>query len=196
MYRNPVIWSEQNQITGDSIFLLSNKETKKLDSLKVFDNSFIISKDSLSINDFNQIKGRNMLGKFEKNKLRMLHVLGNAESVYYNRNEQTQILETITVEISSNIEFLLDNGEIETIKYITKSDGKTYPPSKFPDDLRKLKGFIWREEEQPKSKEDIFINNGQRDTTPVRKGNPPKKEDRLNQKNAEKKDKKTDLKIN
>lgn len=196
MYRNPVIWSEQNQITGDSIFLLSNKETNKLDSLKVFDNSFIISKDSLSINDFNQIKGRNMLGKFEKNKLRMLHVLGNAESVYYNRNEQSQILETITVEISSNIEFVLDNGEIETIKYITKSDGKTYPPSKFPDDLRKLKGFIWREEEQPKSKEDIFINNGQRDTTPVRKGNPPKKEDIRNQKNAEKNDKKTDLKIN
>ncbi len=196
MYRNPILWSEKNQITGDSIFLLSNKETKKLDSLKVFDNSFIISKDSLSENDFNQIKGRNMLGKFEKNKLRMLHVLGNSESIYYNRNEQTQVLETITKEISSNIEFVLDNGEIETIKYLVKSDGVTYPPSKFPDDIRQLKGFIWREEEQPKTKDDIFINKGEIDTTPVRKGAPPKKEDARNQKNALIKDKKTDLKSN
>lgn len=170
MYRNPVIWSDKNQITGDSIFLLSNKETKKLDSLKVFDNAFIISKDSISENDFNQIKGRNMLGKFEENKLRMLHVLGNAESIYYNRNEQTKVLETITKEISSNIEFMLDNGEIETIKYLKKSDGKTYPPSLFPNDLRQLKGFIWREEEQPKTKNDIFKKSIERDKTPIKKG--------------------------
>jgi len=169
MYRNPVIWSDQNQITGDSIFLLTNKITKKLDSLKVFDNAFIISKDSLSENDFNQIKGRNMLGKFEKNKLRTLFVLGNAESVYHNRNEQTQVLETITKEISSNIEFTLDNGQIETIKYLKKSDGRTYPPSMFPEDLRELKGFNWREKEQPKSQEDIFIKNTEIDKTPVKK---------------------------
>jgi hypothetical protein len=33
----------------------------------------------------------------------------------------------------------------------------TYPPSQLPKDVRKLKGFIWREEEQPKKMEDIFI---------------------------------------
>ena len=156
MFRNPVLWSDQNQITGDSIHLISNTETEKLDSLKVLNNAFIVSKDSLSENDFNQIKGRNMFGKFEKNKLRLLLVKGNAESVYYNRNEQN-VLESITKEISSNIEFTLENGQIESIKYLKKSDGKTYPPSKLPEDVKKLKGFIWREDEQPKKMEDIFI---------------------------------------
>jgi hypothetical protein len=33
----------------------------------------------------------------------------------------------------------------------------TYPPSQLPKDVRKLKGFIWREEEQPKKMEDIFL---------------------------------------
>lgn len=188
MYRNPVIWSDKNQITGDSIFLLSNKETKKLDSLKVFDNAFIISKDSLSENDFNQIKGRNMLGKFEKNKLQTLLVLGNAESVYFNRNEETNVLETITKEISSNIEFTLDEGVIESIKYLKKSDGKTYPPSMLPEEVKQLKGFIWREDEQPKSKEDIFIKDPERDKTPVKKGAPPKKEAILDKKKASKKE--------
>lgn len=159
MFKNPVIWSDQNQITGDTIHLLSNVETEKLDSLKVLNNSFIVSKDSISKEDFNQIKGRNMFGKFRENKLHLLLVKGNAESVYFNRNEDTQVLETITKEISSNIEFTLEQGQIETIKYLKKSDGNTYPPSKLPDDVRKLKGFIWREDEQPKKMEDIFIHD-------------------------------------
>lgn len=159
MYRDPVIWSDQNQITGDSIYLQSNLKTEKLDSLKVFNNAFIISKDSLAKNDFNQIKGRNMYGKFENNALRFLLVKGNAESLYYNRNQETQELETITKLVSSNIEFTLENGEIQTIKYLKDSDGKTYPPSEFEEEARKIKGFIWREKEQPKQKEDIFIKD-------------------------------------
>ena len=165
MFKNPVIWSDQNQITGDTIHLISNVETEKLDSLKVLNNSFIVSKDSVSNKDFNQIKGRNMFGKFKENKLHLLLVKGNAESVYFNRNEETNVLETITKEISSNIEFTLDSGQIETIKYLKKSDGNTYPPSKLPDDVRELKGFIWREDEQPKKMEDIFIRDN-KDTIP------------------------------
>ncbi|WP_459741736.1 OstA-like protein [Polaribacter sp. OB-PA-B3] len=156
MFRNPVLWSDGNQITGDTIHLLSNVETEKLDSLKVLNNAFIVSKDSLSIEEYNQIKGRNMFGKFKENKLKLLLVKGNAESVYYNRNEETGIIETITKEISSNIEFTLENGQIATIKYLKKSEGKTYPPSLFPSEDKKLQGFIWRESEQPKTKEDIF----------------------------------------
>lgn len=159
MFKNPVIWSDQNQITGDTIHLTSNVKTEKLDSLKVLNNSFIISKDSLAKDNFNQIKGRNMFGKFKENKLRLLLVKGNAESVYFNRNEQTSTLETITKEISSNIEFTLANGQIESIKYLKKSDGDTYPPSKYPEEERKLNGFIWRATEQPKKKEDVFLKN-------------------------------------
>lgn len=175
MYKNPVIWSDQNQITGDTIYLKSNTETEKLDSLFVINNAFIVSKDSLSEADFNQIKGRNMYGKFLKNKLRKLLVKGNAESVYYNRNEDTNELETITKEISSNIEFTLDEGEIESIKYLKDSEGKTYPPSKLPDNVRKLKGFIWRESEQPKKKEDIFIKDKSSINKSSKKKKQPKK---------------------
>ena len=169
LYRNPVIWSDKNQITGDTIYLKSNVDTEKLDSLKVFNNSFIVSKDSLSIDDFNQIKGRNMFGKFEKNKLKNLLVKGNAESVYYNRNEETSVIETITKEISSNIEFVFEKGVVKSIKYLKASDGKTYPPSMLPEDVKKLKGFIWRESEQPKKMEDIFTIDSNEKKAPIKK---------------------------
>ena len=54
-------------------------------------------------------------------------------------------------------EFSLENNEVTTIKCLKKTEAKTYPPSQFPEEEKKLKGFIWREDEQPKVMEDIFI---------------------------------------
>ena len=193
MYRNPVIWSDKNQITGDTIYLKSNVDTEKLDSLKVFNNAFIISKDSLSIDDFNQIKGRNMFGRFEENKLKSLLVKGNAESVYYNRNEETNIIETITKEISSNIEFTFENGIVESIKYLTATEGKTYPPSMLLEDVKKLKDFIWRESEQPKKMEDIFIKDTDEKKAPIKKGGLKKSAVILDEKSIENKKSKKEM---
>ncbi|SNR16042.1 OstA-like protein [Tenacibaculum jejuense] len=164
MFKNPVLWSGKSQITGDSIQFTTHKETNKLDSLRVLRNAFVIENDSLDPKNFNQIKGRDIFGKFENNDLRVLLVKGNAESLYYNRNEETFKLETITKEIASDIEFLLENNEVIQTKYFKKSEGKTYPPPDFPSDKAKFAGFIWREDEQPKVMEDIF----KRDTPKVK----------------------------
>lgn len=165
MFRNPVLWAQKSQITGDSIHFLSNQETNQLDSLKVLGNSFIIQQDSIEPTYFNQIKGRNMYGKFIENELKTLLVKGNGEAVNYNRNNDGE-LETITKQLCSNIEFEFLNQEISAIKCIKQSDGITYPPSQYPDQERQLKGFLWRETERPKTKEDIFIkeDNNQKET--------------------------------
>ncbi|MBE7652422.1 hypothetical protein J2Q11_10365 [Tenacibaculum finnmarkense genomovar finnmarkense] len=156
MFKNPIIWSGKNQITGDSIQLKNNTVTNKLDSLKVLKNAFMIQKDSLSEDDFNQIKGRNIYGKFEKSKLKTMLVKGNAESLYYNRNENTKKLETVTKEIASDIEFTFAENEIIETKYFKLSEGKTFPPSEFPSEEKKFRGFIWRGDEQPLSVDDLF----------------------------------------
>jgi lipopolysaccharide export system protein LptA len=172
MYYSPVLWSNDSQITGDSIKLLNNKETEKLDSLKILGNSFIIQQDTLDRKNFNQIKGKNMYGKFIDNKLKTLLVKGNGEAVNYNRNDEGK-LETITKQYCSNIEFGLLNNEINEIKCMIQSDGKTYPPSLFPEGERKLKGFVWREDEQPKTKEAIFIKDGKPERTQLFKPRTP-----------------------
>ncbi|CAL2082501.1 OstA-like protein [Tenacibaculum sp. 190524A02b] len=159
MFKNPILWSGKSQITGDSIHLLSEKKTNKLDSLFVIQNSFIIQKDSLAIDDYNQIKGRNIYGKFIKNEIKTMLVKGNAESLYFSRDDDTQKLETITKEIASDIEFTLEDNEIIETKYFKKSEGKTFPPSEFPKDEKKFRGFIWRGNEQPLTMEDIFIDD-------------------------------------
>jgi len=159
LFRNPILWSGKNQITGDSIQLLKNKETDKLDYLKILNNALNNQLDTIidGVSTYNQIKGRNMFGKFIDGKLKYFLVEGNAEVVFYNRNE-AGILETITKQECSSIEFTLDEtNNIESVKYIKKPEGTSYPPKDLPENARKLKGFIWREDEQPKTMEEIFV---------------------------------------
>ncbi|MFT5751226.1 MAG: lipopolysaccharide export system protein LptA, partial [Dokdonia sp.] len=86
MISRPILWSDRSQITGDSIHLINNTATEKLDSLKVFDNSFIIQKDS--IEGYNQVKGQKLYGFFnDENELNKVDILRNAESISYLREE-------------------------------------------------------------------------------------------------------------
>jgi len=153
MYRHPVLWNDVNQITGDSIFFLSNKKTNKLDSLKVFNKAFVIKRDSTG--GFSQIKGKNLYAKFSNDTIDNIYVSGNGQMINYNRDEKKELI-GITKLTCSNIKFKFKNGDIENIKYITKPTGKTYPPSKFPKEEEKLSGFVWREKEKPLTKNDIF----------------------------------------
>lgn len=153
MYRRPILWSDVNQITGDSIHFLTNKVTEKMDSLKVYNNAFVIKKDSTS--GFSQIKGKDLFGKFENDELSNIFVSGNGQMINYNRDENKELI-GITKMICSDMEFFFTEGELITLKYIVKPEGKTYPPSKFPENESKLPDFIWRQDEQPLTKEDIF----------------------------------------
>ena len=155
MFRKPVLWSQESQVTGDTIYLISNSETEKLDSLKILRNAFVIQKDSAG---FNQIKGRNILGKFMDNELEDINVIGNSESIMYVRNELDSLI-GIDKSTCSYINFKIKNKKIQDVTYFTEPEGDLYPPSDYPENLKKFKGFIWREDEKPLNLEDIFMDD-------------------------------------
>ncbi|MEP0264041.1 OstA-like protein [Dokdonia sp.] len=154
MIRRPVLWNEANQITGDSIHLVNNVVTEKLDSLKVFDNSFIVQKDSIS--GYNQVKGQKLYGFFNKeNQLDSVNILNNAESIVYMRQENGE-LQGIDKSKSASITILFRDKVIdETIKH-KKISGNIWPESQFLQQQQTFDGFEWRGEERLLSKEDIF----------------------------------------
>lgn len=155
LYRNPILWSQESQVTGDTIYLISNTETEKLDSLKILRNAFVIQKDSAG---FNQIKGRNILGKFMDNELEDINVIGNSESIMYVRDEKDSLI-GIDKSTCSYINFKIKNKKIQDVTYFTEPEGDLYPPSEFPENVRKFKGFLWREDEKPLHLENIFIDD-------------------------------------
>ena len=152
--KKPILWNLGNQMTGDTIHFISEKETKFLDSLLVFNNAFLISKDTLG-DGFNQIKGQKLIGLLEENELKNVHIIKNAEVIYYFRNSEN-LLEGINKSKSGKIEIEILDNSIEDIKLINDIDGVIYPENEFPKNAKKFKGFSWREDEQPQSVSDLF----------------------------------------
>ncbi|MBF7091414.1 OstA-like protein [Flavobacterium sp. ALJ2] len=151
---NPILWNGESQITGDIMHLIGDNNTQKLDSLKVLNNTFIISKDTLGTG-YNQVKGLNLYGKFKEGKLHDVDVIKNTEVVYYMRNDANELI-GINKNVSSKINLILENNGIETITFFNQVDGDIFPEAELPENARKLRGMNWRGEEKIKSKDDIF----------------------------------------
>lgn len=155
LIRNPVLWNVDNQMTGDSIHLISNLETEKLDSLKVINNAFIISLDSISMKGYNQAKGKDLFGKFIENELKYIDLVKNTEVIYYMYNDDDELI-GIDKTICSKISITMENSDIEDLIFFTDPDGDIFPETELPENSRLLKGFIWRGDERILTKDDIF----------------------------------------
>ncbi|MGB5819374.1 MAG: OstA-like protein [Saonia sp.] len=151
----PILWNGENQMTGDSIHLLTDKETEKLDSLKVLNNAFVISLDSISMEGYNQAKGKDLFGQFIENELKIIDLIKNTEVIYYMYNDDDELI-GIDKTICSEIRLIMANNDIEDITFFTNPDGDIFPETDLPENARKLKGFIWRGDERILTKDDIF----------------------------------------
>ncbi len=154
--RRPILWNLTNQITGDTIHLKSNPKTEKLDSLIVFENAFIISKDTLSTDYFSQIKGKRLVGLFDEgNQLKQVNIFKNAESVFVIRDENDEFV-GLDKARSANIEMYFAEGGIYYYKRLIGSEANTYPEKDIPKGVKKLKDFDWRPDERPLGFDDLF----------------------------------------
>ncbi len=152
---NPILWNGENQMTGDSIHLISDLETEKLDSLKVLNNAFIIALDTISNEGYNQAKGKDLFGKFIDNELKIIDLVKNTEVIYYLYNDDEELI-GINKTICSAIRLLMANNDIEDITFFTNPDGDIFPETELPESSRKLRGFIWRGDERIRTKDAIF----------------------------------------
>lgn len=152
---NPILWNVDNQMTGDSIHLISDLETEKLDSLRVIENAFIIAFDTIGKQGYNQAKGKDLFGKFIENELKIVDLIKNTEVIYYVYNDENELI-GIDKTICSKIRLEMANNDIEDITFYKNPDGDIYPEEDWPFETKKLKGFIWRGEEQIMSKDEIF----------------------------------------
>ncbi|TCK66720.1 OstA-like protein [Winogradskyella wandonensis] len=153
--RKPVLWNIDNQMSGDTIHLISDVKTEKLDSLKVFYNAFLVSKDTISTDGFNQTKGKELIGLFKDNELYNVDIIKNAEVIYYSRNEEGELI-GINKSKSGSINIKISDNNVDEIRLINKVDGDLSPESLFPKNANRLRGFDWRGDERPNSIEDLF----------------------------------------
>lgn len=151
MYLDPVIWNDnRHQLTSEEVVM--QMKDNSFDRANLHGNAMIISQED-SVH-FDQIKSTEMLGYFNSdNTLRRFDALGGVNAMFYMQEDSV-----ITILNSKQAQFMMvtmKNGTAERIKYYESVNSDAYPVYNLPKDKQRLKGFKWREDEQPKSRFDI-----------------------------------------
>ena len=151
LYDDPVVWSQENQITGDTILLFT--KNKKADRMQVFKNSFIASFVKPEI--FNQVKSTRMDAYFIDGNIDSVRARGSAECVYYIQDEDS----AFTGINQSNAELMdvyFKEKELQRVVFRTAVKGTIWPmKQKTPKEMH-LQNFKWRDAERPKTKYELF----------------------------------------
>ncbi len=139
MLNKPVLWTENDQITGDTIYVYIKSEI--LDSIYIPSNSFIISKEKNNL--FNQIKGNKLEGKFKKGSLNKLKLFTNTELKYFEFEENNELSGLNDIK-SSYIIINFKENEINNISFLNKPQATYIPKKLFTEKATLLEGFINR----------------------------------------------------
>ena len=138
-YTNPILWTDSNQITGDTIIVFRNQDG--LERLEAYKNGFVIEKDFNGF--YNQIKGKRLDAFFTKGSIYKVEVDGNGQSVYYAREDSVTysgVNDVLCGRMTINID---TSSRIRTIVFKNKPKATFYPLAKFPKSKSRLDGFKW-----------------------------------------------------
>lgn len=162
---NPIVWSDEKQVTGDKIEAYFDTEKEYIDSLRVIGNAFAISKaDSLNKKDeFNQVKGKLMIVYYKENQINLAKVIGNAQAITYadDTNEKTKEVERIGVSLSTcgTIEALFEDRRVQVISCNVGANTDIYPMSKISREKRFFTDYNWNTKDRLRKWQDIFLDS-------------------------------------
>lgn len=151
MQGNPVLWSDANQLTGDTVRLYL--KNKRPDWLHITGNALVVQRDD-SVN-YNQIKGNDLQGFFLGNALRKVVVNGNAMSVYFPKDKKGDLIGVNQNMGAKMTIFMNEKRKLDKIVLEPGTEGMMYPPFEAPDEVLFLKGFSWKQDVRPHSSSDV-----------------------------------------
>jgi lipopolysaccharide export system protein LptA len=143
-FQEPVLWTDSNQITGDTVIVFRNKLGIKY--MDVIDKGLVVEKDRNGL--FNQISGRYIKANFDEGRLDNIFVDGNAQSIYYALEDSTKYSGVNEV-FCGNMMINLDSNRVRTIKFMDQPKAIFYPLEKFPETKSKVPGFNWKNALKP-----------------------------------------------
>jgi lipopolysaccharide export system protein LptA len=152
MYYEPVIWSDSNQLSADSIIIRTYEG--EVDIIEMYERAFIISKsDSVH---FDQIYGKEMYGYVDNRELYRIDVISEGKSVYFIRDDEEKLIGVNFLECT-DMEIYMKDNKVDKVWFFEMPKGKIHPPLELTYDETKLPGFKWDIDYRPFSKDDLFV---------------------------------------
>jgi len=153
MYGTPVLWTENNQLSGDLIQAYT--KNKKVNKIHI--QHIAVAVQQQDSNYFNQLSGKEIIAYVDSGQLRKINVNGNAETVYYPMDDKDSTLVGLNRTQSSFVTMYLKNKKIYRVVLTTATNGIMYPMDKLTDKEMYLKTYFWVEEQRPKNIPDLFV---------------------------------------
>lgn len=150
-FRDPVLWATGTQLTGDTILLFIKNQTA--DKILLNQNGLIVKEAGKNL--YNQIKGNEITGYFAGETLDWMHVDGNAESIYYIKDDDGGFI-SVNKTLSGIINIYFKNSELHHVTFIKDPEGTMYPFTQRPMDQLLLENFHWEIKRRPKSKYELM----------------------------------------
>lgn len=155
LFKNPVVWTQSNQLFGDTIYLFT--ENRKPKRLYVYENAVAINRADTfpTHNFFNQVKGRTLNVMFSNGAIDSIHAKGSTESIYYITDAMNKY--TGVNQCTSDIldMYFVDKKPMR-IKPISDVNGTVYPIQQSNSDDMRVRGFKILEYRRPKTKYELF----------------------------------------
>lgn len=152
MYRDPVLWSENRQISGDTIQILLNDST--MDRMYVKGNAFSIEQKSDLY--YNQLKSRELTMYMLNGKIKRIYAEGNVETITYPEERDGTLNRVQSLLICSFLNIDFNEGAFERLKAWPTPTGKATPFLLLTPENLKLEYFNWYDYLKPADKYDIF----------------------------------------
>jgi lipopolysaccharide export system protein LptA len=150
-FGDPVLWSDTTQFSADSITM--SIKNSQVNDIMLTQKAIIISE--LYGTYYDQIKGKTILAQFDSSAIKDMWVTGNAESVYYTRDEQSAFI-GVNKTICSKMYFTFLEGQIDVLKYYGENSSSMMPMNEAKHDTLRLEGFRWRSAERPLGVTDLL----------------------------------------
>jgi lipopolysaccharide export system protein LptA len=150
-FGDPVLWSDTTQFSADSITM--SIRNNQVNDITLTQKAIIISE--LYTTYYDQIKGKEILARFDSSAIKDMWVTGNAESVYYTRDDKNAFI-GVNKTICSKMYFTFLDGQIDVLKYFGENSSSMMPMAEAKHDTLRLEGFKWRVADRPLSVNDLL----------------------------------------
>ena len=153
MYGNPVCWHSENQLSADSIHIYVKDGT--INYLHGIGNTIAIKREGAE--EFNQLAGKEMIAYVKDGDVYLVDVQGNAETIFYPREEDGTYLGVNKTQ-SSFVKLYLENRQIHHVVFTTSTTGVMIPINQTTEGETRLATFFWAENERPIKPGDILLH--------------------------------------
>lgn len=152
MYKDPIVWNDQQQLLGEKIKAYFNDTT--ITWAHIINQALTVEKlDSVH---YNQVTGKEIKAYFKNKELNKVDVIGNVLVVYYPLDKDSTMMFMNTSE-TSLLNLYLKERKLDKMVMSPQSTGILYPMDQLPPDKMRLSNFAWFDYIRPKNKNDLFI---------------------------------------